>query len=85
MINRNTMLIENHRFLTELRGNKGRYLDFLGTMAKYHKYNLMQQANLFFHAPSAATAVAPLEVWQKLGHPVREHARASPILTGDRT
>ena len=84
MINRNTMLIENHRFLTELRGNKGRYLDFLGTMAKYHKYNLMQQANLFFHAPSAATAVAPLEVWQKLGHPVREHARAIPILTGER-
>lgn len=84
MINRNTMLIENHRFLTELRGNKGRYLDFLGTMAKYHKYNLMQQVNLFFHAPSAATAVAPLEVWQKLGHPVREHARAIPILTGER-
>lgn len=84
MINRNTMLIENHRFLTELRGNKGRYMDFLETMAKYHKYNLMQQANLFFHAPSAATAVAPLEVWQKLGHPVREHARAIPILTGER-
>ena len=43
MINRNTMLIENHRFLTELRGNKGRYLDFLGTMAKYHKYNPQQR------------------------------------------
>ena len=84
MIDRNMMLNENHRFLTELRGNKGRYLDFLGTMAKYHKYNLMQQANLFFHAPAAATAVAPLEVWQKLGHPVREQARAIPILTGER-
>ena len=46
MINRNTMLIENHRFWTELRGNKGRYLDFLGTMADYPKDNLMQQATL---------------------------------------
>ena len=84
MINRNTMLIENHRFLLEFKSNKRRYMDFLKTMAKYHKYSVPQQMNLFFHAPAAATAVAPLEVWEKLGHPIKEGARAIPILTGER-
>lgn len=84
MINRNTMLIENHHFLLEFKSNKRRYMDFLKTMAKYHKYSVPQQMNLFFHAPAAATAVAPLEVWEKLGHPIKEGARAIPILTGER-
>ena len=71
MINRNTLLIENHRFLLEFKSNKRRYMDFLKTMAKYHKYSVPQQMNLFFHAPAIyqpAETALPIPVQEKTEH-----------------
>ena len=84
MVNRNTLLIEAHHFYVDMQSNQQRYLDFLSTMAKYHKYDVMQQINLFFHAPSGSTAVAPAETWTRLGYSLKSDARAIPILEGER-
>lgn len=45
MVNRNTLLIEGNRFLVDMRASQQSYIGFLDTMAKYHKYSLMQQMN----------------------------------------
>nr|WP_298595445.1 SNF2-related protein [uncultured Mitsuokella sp.] len=83
MINKNTLRIENHRLLMELQaGNKRRYMDFLATMAKYHKYGVQEQMSLFFHAPASAEAVATAPIWASLKHPIRRDAEGIPILTG---
>lgn len=84
MINRNTLLVEAHRFLVDMDSNPQRYIDFLSTMAKYHKYDLMQQINLFFHASADNTAVAPRETWEKLGHPLKQDAAPILLLKGER-
>lgn len=84
MAERNMLLEENRRFLAEAASNPARYVDFLGTMAKYHKYDVVQQMSLFFHAPSAAEAIASAEVWEKMGHPVKKDAVAIPVLKGEK-
>lgn len=84
MINRNTLLVEAHRFLVDMQSNQQRYMEFLSTMSKYHKYDLMQQINLFFHAPAGSIAIAPAETWEKLHRTLKSDATAIPILEGSR-
>lgn len=54
----NKLINENSQFLADIKNNPNRYMDFLHTMAKFYKYPLTQQINLYFHAPEAAWAVA---------------------------
>ncbi|MBO5628266.1 MAG: hypothetical protein J5965_04220 [Aeriscardovia sp.] len=66
-----------------MQSNQQRYIDFLSTMGKYHKYGLTQQINLFFHVPANASgAVATKAIWEKLGRKVADNARPIPIITG---
>ena len=84
MLNRNTLLVEGHRFLTDMKSSQQSYLGFLDTMSRFHKYSLMQQVNLYHHAPASSTAVATAETWKKLGRTVSPNAREIPILMGER-
>ena len=84
MINRNTLLVEAHRFLVDMQSNQQRYMEFLSTMSKYHKYDLMQQINLFFHAPAGSMAIAPAKTWEKMHRTLKADARPIPILEGTR-
>ena len=80
MINRNTLLVEAHRFLVDMQSNQQRYMEFLSTMSKYHKYDLIQQINLFFHAPAGSVAIAPAETWEKLHRSLQPDPKANPII-----
>ena len=83
MISKNALLTEANRFMLDMQSNQQRYIDFLSTMGKYHKYGLTQQINLFFHAPAGASgAVATKAIWEKLGRKVAENAKPIPIITG---
>lgn len=83
MITRETLVEENTKFLADVRNNPDRYLEFLDTMAKFHKYALPQQINLFFHAPEATAAVATAHVWNDvLGWKLDGNAPAIEILNG---
>lgn len=84
MITRNALLAEQEQFFTEIRYNKGRYIDFLDTMARFHKYPLRQQISLFFHAASDGTAYAGRDIWERLGTTVRPDAKGVPILDGEK-
>lgn len=68
MSNLNKLINEHDQFLTNIKNNPNRYMDFLSTMAKFHKYPLMQQINLYFHAPAAAPAVASKHILNDVLH-----------------
>ncbi len=55
----------NQKYLEELQGNIGKYLSFLSTMARFHKYEVKDLASFALEAPAVYTAVADEEVWQK--------------------
>lgn len=81
MVTKETLLDENSKFLMDVRNNPARYMEFLNTMAKFHKYSLPRQINLFFHAPESTTAVAAAHVWNDvLGWKLDEDAPAIEIL-----
>ena len=83
MISKNALMKEADRFILDMQSNQQRYIDFLSTMGKYHKYGLTQQINLFFHAPAGASgAVATKAIWEKLGKKVADNAKPIPIITG---
>ena len=83
MLSKNALMTEADRFILDMQSNQQRYIDFLSTMGKYHKYGLTQQINLFFHAPAGASgAVATKAIWEKLGRKVADNARPIPIITG---
>lgn len=65
MVNANTLLMESHNFPKTLETDNRAFLEFLGTMAKYHKYDIPQQVSLHLHAPRKASAVATREVWER--------------------
>ena len=83
MLSKNALMTEADRFILDMQSNQQRYIDFLSTMGKYHKYGLTQQINLFFHAPAGASgAVATKAIWEKLGRKVADNAKPIPIITG---
>lgn len=51
-----------------MRGNLGRYLSFLSTMARFHKYDVVDLASFAIEAPAMFTAVADKELWEKHFH-----------------
>ena len=51
--------IRNH--LIEVGGSTYQYKNFLDTIAKFHKYSIIEQINLHYHAPSEASAGLRLE------------------------
>ena len=55
----------NQKYLEELKGNVGKYLAFLSTMARFHKYAVKDLASFALEAPAIYKAVADEEVWQK--------------------
>ncbi len=63
MFSRESLLEENKKFLFDVKNNPTRYMEFINTMAKFHKYTLPQQINLFFHAPESTAVVASEHIW----------------------
>ena len=57
--------VRNQKYLEELQGNVGKYLSFLSTMARFHKYEVKDLASFALEAPAIYKAVADEEVWQK--------------------
>ncbi len=55
----------NQKYLEELNGNIGKYLSFLSTMARFHKYEVKDLASFALEAPAIYKAVADEEIWQK--------------------
>ncbi|MBQ6975245.1 MAG: hypothetical protein IJS81_07500 [Selenomonadaceae bacterium] len=55
----------NKKYLDELQGNIGKYLSFLSTMARFHKYEVADLASFAIEAPAMFTAVADKELWEK--------------------
>ena len=55
----------NQKFLESLQGNIGKYLSFLSTMARFHKYNVADLTSFAIEAPAMFTAVANKELWEK--------------------
>lgn len=84
MFNKNRLIIENHRLLDEIQTNTATFASMLDTMAKFHKYNIWQQMNFHFHAPTAAKALASEEVWTRaMGTALVHGATPIPILQQD--
>lgn len=55
----------NRKYLEGLNGNLGKYLTFLSTMARFHKYEVSDLASFALEAPAMFTAVADKELWEK--------------------
>ena len=55
----------NEKYLKELQGNIGKYLSFLSTMARFHKYAVADLTSFAIEAPAMFTAVASAEFWEK--------------------
>ena len=61
-----TMIEErNRKYLESLQGNIGKYLSFLSTMARFHKYAVADLTSFAIEAPAMFTAVASAEFWEK--------------------
>ena len=58
----------NQEYLKGLQGNIGKYLSFLSTMARFHKYEVADLTSFALEAPAMFTAVASKELWAKLFH-----------------
>ena len=59
---------EVRKHLADVAGNAEKYRNFLNTMAKFHKYSIIEQFNLHDRAPDDAIAVASEDIWQKAFH-----------------
>lgn len=59
---------EVRKHLGEVGDDAAKYRNFLNTMAKFHKYSLVEQFNLHDRAPDDATAVASEDVWRRVFH-----------------
>ena len=83
MITAHRLIDEQERFFKELRYNKDRFRDFLGTMAAHYRQPVHRQVALFFHAPATGRAYADAALWERLGMKVRKGAEGVPVLTED--
>lgn len=55
----------NQKYLNELQGNIGKYLSFLSTMARFHKYEVADLTSFALEAPAMFKVVASKELWAK--------------------
>ena len=58
----------NKKYLADLQGNVGKYLSFLSTMARFHKYEVADLTSFAIEAPTMFTAVADKDLWAKHFH-----------------
>ena len=58
----------NRKYLDNLQGNIGKYLSYLSTMARFHKYAVADLTSFAIEAPAMFTAVASAEFWEKHFH-----------------
>ena len=58
----------NRKYLEDLQGNIGKYLSYLSTMARFHKYEVADLTSFAIEAPAMFTAVASKEFWAKHFH-----------------
>lgn len=55
----------NQKFLNSLQGNFGKYVSFLSTMSRFHKYDVADLTSFAIEAPAMFTAVASKELWER--------------------
>lgn len=55
----------NQEFLNSLQGNFGKYVSFLSTMSRFHKYDVADLTSFAIEAPAMFTAVASKELWKR--------------------
>jgi len=71
----------NEKYLNELQGNIGKYLSFLSTMARFHKYPVADLTSFAIEAPAMFTAVASAEFWAKHFHrSISTHAKGVTLI-----
>ncbi|MBQ6005617.1 MAG: hypothetical protein IJL14_05140, partial [Selenomonadaceae bacterium] len=71
----------NEKYLNELQGNIGKYLSFLSTMARFHKYPVADLTSFAIEAPAMFTAVASAEFWSKHFHrSISTHAKGVTLI-----
>lgn len=84
MANKNNLFIENHRLKEKLSDDMNAFQRLLTTMARFHRYSVDQQMNLYEHAPAGATAMATADFWQSYLHTtIAPDATPTPVLTGE--
>ena len=76
--------LEIRDHLTKVSNSTQEYRAFLDTIAKFHKYSIMEQINLHYRASAEASAVAPDHVWRNsFRTTLRDGAAAIPLLVSD--
>ena len=86
MLTFNRLLIEAHRFPEEMKRNPVLFMNFLDTMAKYHRYDVTAQINFHHHAPAGARALARESIWNRgMKTALAEGAVPIPVLLPDKT
>ena len=71
----------NEKYLKELQGNIGKYLSFLSTMARFHKYPVEDLTSFAIEAPAMFTAVASAEFWSKhFRRSISTHAKGVTLI-----
>ncbi len=77
-----TMIEErNRKYLDDLQGNIGKYLSFLSTMARFHKYAVTDLTSFAIEAPAMFTAVASAEFWEKhFRRKISPHAKGVTLI-----
>ena len=77
-----TMIEErNRKYLDGLQGNIGKYLSFLSTMARFHKYAVADLTSFAIEAPAMFTAVASAEFWEKhFRRKISPHAKGVTLI-----
>ncbi len=71
----------NRKYLDGLQGNIGKYLSFLSTMARFHKYAVADLTSFAVEAPAMFTAVASAEFWEKhFRRKISSHAKGVTLI-----
>ena len=71
----------NEKYLNDLQGNIGKYLSFLSTMARFHKYPVADLTSFAIEAPAMFTAVASAEFWRKhFRRKISPHAKGVALI-----
>ena len=71
----------NRKYLDNLQGNIGKYLSFLSTMARFHKYPVADLTSFAIEAPAMFTAVASAEFWEKhFRRKISPHAKGVTLI-----
>lgn len=76
--------LEIRYHLTKVSNSAQEYRAFLDTIAKFHKYSIMEQINLHYRTSAEASAVAPDHVWRNsFRTTLRDGAAAIPLLVSE--